>query len=185
MAIVQISRIQQRRGLNQDLPQLASGELAWSVDTRQLYIGNGTVTEGAPTPGVTEILTQYSIIDFTTGFAANIAALESNVAILQTQVAALGGAAFSKTLLSSSSGTIVGITANNAVINYTLNQGSKQRSGSLSMSRYGSTATYNEDYNETDTTDTIFSFTSNSSGATLAYSTTTASTVLYTISSLT
>jgi Pectate lyase superfamily protein/Major tropism determinant N-terminal domain len=60
MAIVQISRIQIRRGLNQDLPQLASAEMGWSVDTQQLYIGNGTITEGAPTTGVTEILTQHS-----------------------------------------------------------------------------------------------------------------------------
>jgi hypothetical protein len=42
MAIVQISRIQHRRGLQQDLPQLASGELGWSIDERRLYIGNGT-----------------------------------------------------------------------------------------------------------------------------------------------
>lgn len=60
MAIVQISQIQIRRGLRQDLPQLASGELGWTLDTRQLYIGNGTTDEGAPTEGVTEILTQYS-----------------------------------------------------------------------------------------------------------------------------
>lgn len=60
MAIVQISRIQHRKGLQQDLPQLASAELGWSIDTRQLYIGNGTISEGAPTEGVTEILTQYS-----------------------------------------------------------------------------------------------------------------------------
>jgi len=60
MAIVQISQIQVRRGLNSDLPQLASGEMGWSLDTRQLYIGNGTTAEGAPTEGITEILTQYS-----------------------------------------------------------------------------------------------------------------------------
>jgi hypothetical protein len=60
MAILQISRIQVRRGLQQDLPQLASGEFGWSVDKRKLYIGNGTLDEGAPTVGVTEILTQYS-----------------------------------------------------------------------------------------------------------------------------
>ena len=62
MAIVQISRIQHRKGLQQDLPQLASAELGWSVDTRQLYIGNGTIAEGAPVEGITEILTQYSDI---------------------------------------------------------------------------------------------------------------------------
>lgn len=60
MAVTQISRIQHRRGLQQDLPQLASAELGWSVDTRRLYIGNGTLEEGAPTVGVTEILTEYS-----------------------------------------------------------------------------------------------------------------------------
>lgn len=60
MAVTQISRIQHRRGLEQDLPQLASAELGWSLDTRKLYIGNGTLDEGAPTLGVTEILTEYS-----------------------------------------------------------------------------------------------------------------------------
>jgi len=60
MAITQISRIQHRRGLQQDLPQLASAELGWSIDQRRLYIGNGTLEEGAPTTGVTEILTEYS-----------------------------------------------------------------------------------------------------------------------------
>ena len=60
MAVIQISRIQHRKGLQQDLPQLASAELGWALDTRQLYIGNGTIAEGAPETGVTEILTQYS-----------------------------------------------------------------------------------------------------------------------------
>lgn len=62
MAIVQISRIQHRRGLQQDLPQLASAELGWSIDQRKLYIGNGTLEEGAPTEGVTQILTEFSDI---------------------------------------------------------------------------------------------------------------------------
>ena len=58
MAIVSISRIQVRRGReNQDgVPQLAGGELAWAVDTQKLYIGNGAVAEGAPAVGNTEIL---------------------------------------------------------------------------------------------------------------------------------
>jgi hypothetical protein len=61
MAVTQISRIQHRRGLEQDLPQLSSAELGWSVDTRKLYIGNGTLEEGAPTVGVTRILTEYDV----------------------------------------------------------------------------------------------------------------------------
>ena len=54
MAIVQISQIKHRRGTNENLPQLSSAELGWSVDTQQLYIGNGTLAEGAPQIGRSE-----------------------------------------------------------------------------------------------------------------------------------
>jgi hypothetical protein len=60
MAVVQISRIQVRRGKENSgsgLPQLASGEMAWSVDAQNLWIGNGSVAEGAPNIGNTKILT--------------------------------------------------------------------------------------------------------------------------------
>ncbi len=60
MPIVTISRIQHRRGDYTDLPQLASAELGWAVDTQQLYIGNGSLAEGAPEVGNTEILTEHS-----------------------------------------------------------------------------------------------------------------------------
>ena len=60
MAINVISRIQVRSGFNENLPQLAKGEFGWSIDTQQLYIGNGTVVDGAPAAGVTEILTKSS-----------------------------------------------------------------------------------------------------------------------------
>lgn len=64
MAVVQISRIQIRRGqANQGtgFPQLASGELGWAIDTQQLYIGNGAVSEGSPSVGNTRILTQTDL----------------------------------------------------------------------------------------------------------------------------
>ena len=65
MAIVQISRIQNRKGLTEDLPQLAGAELGWAVDERRLFIGNGTLQEGAPVIGNTEILTEFSnILEF-------------------------------------------------------------------------------------------------------------------------
>lgn len=60
MPIVTISRIQHRKGLHDQLPQLASAELGWATDRRRLYIGNGTIPEGAPELGNTEILTEYS-----------------------------------------------------------------------------------------------------------------------------
>jgi hypothetical protein len=61
VAVVQISRIQVRRGREDSetgVPQLAGGELAWAVDTQSLYIGNGAVSEGAPQVGNTKILTE-------------------------------------------------------------------------------------------------------------------------------
>jgi hypothetical protein len=63
VAIVQISRIQNRRGrelTETGLPQLAGGELGWAVDTQKLYVGNGSVSEGAPAVGNTTILTEHS-----------------------------------------------------------------------------------------------------------------------------
>ena len=68
MAILQISRITQRKGLAQDLPEpLAGAELGWAIDTRQLFIGNGELTEGAPVVGNTEILTEFSdLLAYTT-----------------------------------------------------------------------------------------------------------------------
>lgn len=69
MAIVQISQITNRKGLQVDLPQLAGAELGWSIDTRRLFIGNGTLQEGAPVVGNTEILTEFSdILAFQTSY---------------------------------------------------------------------------------------------------------------------
>jgi hypothetical protein len=62
MAVTQISRIQLRRGKKfsaTGVPQLAGGEMAWAVDSQELYIGNGSVTEGAPYVGNTRILTEH------------------------------------------------------------------------------------------------------------------------------
>lgn len=60
MAVVQISRIQLRRGRvgNSNPPTLASGEMGWAIDTQELFIGNGAVSEGAPEVGNTKILTE-------------------------------------------------------------------------------------------------------------------------------
>jgi hypothetical protein len=65
MAVVQISRIQNRRGLKNSqvgFPQLASGELGWAIDTQELFIGNGAVSEGSPAVGNTKILTEHDDI---------------------------------------------------------------------------------------------------------------------------
>ena len=79
MAIVQVSRITNRKGLQENLPQLAGAELGWAIDSRRLFIGNGTLQEGAPIIGNTEILTEFSDIvalssytyqDIAVGYAA-------------------------------------------------------------------------------------------------------------------
>jgi hypothetical protein len=70
VAIVQVSRITQRKGLLTDLPNpLAGAELGWATDERRLFIGNGTLEDGAPVVGNTEVLTEFSdILGFTTAY---------------------------------------------------------------------------------------------------------------------
>jgi hypothetical protein len=70
VAILQISRITQRKGLAQDLPQpLAGAELGWAIDERKLYIGNGELAEGAPFVGNTEVLTEFSdLLSYVTAY---------------------------------------------------------------------------------------------------------------------
>jgi predicted secreted protein len=65
LAVVQISKIQIRRGQKNSssgVPQLSSAELAWAVDTQELFIGNGSVQEGAPYVGNTKIITEHDNI---------------------------------------------------------------------------------------------------------------------------
>lgn len=65
MAVIQISKIQVRRGQKlsgNGVPQLSSGEFAWAVDTQELYIGNGSLAEGSPYVGNTKILTENDSI---------------------------------------------------------------------------------------------------------------------------
>ena len=77
MAVVQISKIQVRRGQknsNSGVPQLSSAEFAWAVDTQELFIGNGSVLEGAPYVGNTKVLTEHdNILDLASSyqFASN------------------------------------------------------------------------------------------------------------------
>lgn len=183
MAILQISQIQVRRGLNQDLPQLASGELGWSLDTRQLYIGNGTLSEGAPTEGVTEILTEYSAFNFTSGISSNVNVLQSNVTAinvnvgsLQDEITALQLGQFtsnSTTLLPGTSGSVTTLPMTNAFFNYSLVQGSAERSGSIRITNDTTgTVLYEEEYAETAPTDVVFKVVPSGTQANVQYTTT-------------
>ena len=85
MAVVQISKIQVRRGQknsNSGVPQLSSAEFAWAVDSQELFIGNGSVLEGAPYVGNTKILTEHdNILDLASSyqFASNDTAISLSV----------------------------------------------------------------------------------------------------------
>ena len=128
MAIVQISQIKHRRGTNENLPQLASAELGWSVDTQQLYIGNGTLEEGAPEIGNTEILTQNSPIP---GLPAT-----------QSQTLSFGTTA--NVVSSAFTSANPGVT-----INYTILRGGNARQGYLRIGQFLSNLAYDEEYTET------------------------------------
>ena len=128
MAIVQISQIKHRRGTNENLPQLASAELGWSFDTQQLYIGNGTLEEGAPEIGNTEILTQNSPIP---GLPAT-----------QSQTLSFGTTA--NVVSSAFTSANPGVT-----INYTILRGGNARQGYLRIGQFLSNLAYDEEYTET------------------------------------
>lgn len=179
MAILQISQIQLRRGLKQDLPQLASGELGWAIDTRQLYIGNGTLSEGAVTEGLTEVLTEHSVLNFTytiqsnvTNLTSNVNSLTGSVNTINNQILAIQSGQFNSnivTLPSSSTGTIATFNGTNATVHYAMTQNSITRSGIISISRNGSTYTYQDDYTETAPTDIVLSVGGNSTQANLNF----------------
>ena len=92
MAVVQISRIQLRRGRANEtpIPQLASGELAWAIDTQELWIGSGSVGEGAPAVDNIKVLTEadnlldYGVYTYTNDTAPIQTGVDPNFPIVRT-----------------------------------------------------------------------------------------------------
>jgi len=76
MAILQISKIQQRSGNLVDLPQLDEAEFGWASDQKRLFIGKITPNENV------EVLTGYSAISFSQidGAVGNINITASSLA---------------------------------------------------------------------------------------------------------
>ena len=177
MAVVQISKIQLRRGLQENLPQLASAEMGWSVDERRLFIGNGTLSEGAPTTGVTEILTSQSIYTELAAIAVlqgNVANLEANVTTLQSDISSF--AVQSITFLDNQStatntAVILGSLTSNT-LDYTIVRGTTSRVGTVKVTQLSGTAMYEDDYVETASTGVVINFASNVSNVIMTYTTT-------------
>ena len=176
MAVIQISKIQVRRGLSQNLPQLASGELGWSIDDRRLYIGNGTLTEGSPEIGNTEILTIYSPIGIALG---NIASIEANVSSLDSRVTALEANAATTTTTvvladntSSATNTSVILSSTTNIIEYRIVRGSVHTTGTITAAQESGTAVLNDEFTETASTGVTLSLFAFGSNAVIRYTTT-------------
>ena len=176
MAVIQISKIQVRRGLQENLPQLGSGEMGWSIDERRLFIGNGTLSEGAPEIGNTEILTIYSPIG---AALANIATIESNITILQSEVAALQANAGTtiytvsladNTATATNTAVIFGSTSTN--FDYTISRGLAVRSGTIQSTQVNGTAVYQDNYSETAETGVTLSLFAYGNASVIRYITT-------------
>lgn len=181
MAVIQISKIQVRRGLQENLPQLSSGEFGWSVDTRQLYIGNGTLSEGAPTVGITEIITKYG------PDVANILTLQGNVSTIESRLdenndfitSLIANTSVRSTTLIDNNSLFANIGAGiitqslgSAIVDYSIIRGSASRVGTIKMTQLTGTAVYEDDYVETAETGVTLAFTPAGSGTTLMQYTT-------------
>jgi|688.fasta_scaffold03540_6 hypothetical protein len=128
MAIVQISQVKHRRGLQEDLPQLASAELGWSIDTRRLFIGNGGLDEGAPETGNTEILTEYSNIPGVTSYTQTLDDNTANVAVANM---------------------VFDSTEPGVMLDYRIDRAGNVRVGSLRISQLLTNLGWDEEYTET------------------------------------
>ena len=167
MAVIQISKIQVRRGLQENLPQLSSGEFGWSVDTRKLYIGNGSLSEGAPEVGLTEILTEHSSasqqasIDDLTADLANLTTYTYN---LSGNVTALEGAAtptyitLADNVSSFANVGTVPLLSGSGTLNYSITRNNEIRTGTLRTSIVNGQTTYDDDYTETSNVGVMWNF---------------------------
>ena len=172
MAVIQVSQIQVRSGYQEDLPTLSTGEFGWCIDTQRLFIGKGTLAEGAPTTGVTEILTEYSI-----GLInVNIVALEANVANLSANVATLTSVVgnlvpVTTLLLNGTTASISAVTipsANSRIISYSIERNNAVRIGSIKVTNFANVVSYDDDYSETTSTGITLSF-SNTNPVVMGY----------------
>ena len=181
MAVIQISKIQVRRGLQENLPQLAAGELGWSSDERRLWIGNGVLgsPDYAPEIGNTEILTIYSPVG---AALSNIAIIESNLAAISANIGSIQANAFN---IFSTFGladataipTYVAVTFNTTtnVFDYNITRGTAVRVGTFRVTQINGVPVYSDDYSETTSTGitlSVFATTNASNTAYLQYTST-------------
>lgn len=155
MAVVEVAKLQVRSGLQENLPALDTGEFGWCVDTQRLFIGKGTLAEGAPEIGVTEVLTEYSIASLLTSFDnlnANVANMAATVSSITSQI---GNLVPVSVTLSNNQSTLANITAVSIEaygardLNYRIVMNAHVRSGTISVVQtQGNLITVSDDYVE-------------------------------------
>lgn len=180
MAVITVSKIQVRSGLQEDLPALDTGEFGWCVDTQRLFIGKGTLAEGAPVTGVTEVLTEYSagLINLSIDLVnANIANLNASLANISPVVSNLVPITISISNNQSSIVNIANVTVANLtsqIINYTILRNTASRIGSIKVTTVNGAVSFDDEYSENNATGVILYFTGNtvSNTAVLGYTST-------------
>jgi hypothetical protein len=182
MAVLEVAKIQVRSGLYEDLPALDTGEFGWCVDTQQLFIGKGTLAEGAPETGVTEISTEYttaSIINSFNSLNANVANISAVAAAITSQI---GNLVPVSVTLSNNQSTIANVTAvaieayGARDLNYRIVMNAHVRSGTISVVQtQGNLITFSDDYVESGDTGVTLYWTGYGNIAVLGYTTTSAS----------
>ena len=170
MAVLEVAKIQVRSGLYEDLPALDTGEFGWCVDTQQLFIGKGTLAEGAPETGVTEILTEYttaSIINSFNSLNANVANIAAIAAAITSQI---GNLIPISVTLSNNQSTLANVTAvaieayGARDLNYRIVMNAHVRSGTISVVQtQGNLITFSDDYVESGDTGVELYFTGKAS----------------------
>jgi hypothetical protein len=170
MAVLEVAKIQVRSGLYEDLPALDTGEFGWCVDTQQLFIGKGSLAEGAPETGVTEISTEYttaSIINSFNSLNANVANITAVTNAITSQI---GNLIPVSVTLSNNQSTLANITAvaieayGARDLNYRIVMNAQVRSGTISVVQtQGNLITFSDDYVESGDTGVELYFTGNAS----------------------
>jgi len=155
MAVINLTKIQVRSGYQEDLPSLDTGEFGWCIDTQRLFIGKGTLAEGAPELGVTEVLTEYSIdlINVTVdNINANVANLAASFGVITSIIG--NAVPVSEIIYDDQSDIVpvVGIQINNLAsqyINYNIRRDTAIRTGTISVANYGGLqVAYSDEYTE-------------------------------------
>ena len=181
MAVITVSKIQVRSGLYEDLPALDTGEFGWCVDGQRLFIGKGTLQEGAPTTGVTEILTEYSGGLLNISIAATNANVANLTAIVANLTSVTGNLTPTTYQILDNQSSIVNIgnvsvsSLTSRVINYNITRSTTNRVGTIKVTNYaGTSVAFDDDYNESASTGVTLYFTGNatSGAAVLGYTST-------------